>query len=102
MPLTTKECNQVFPTWTAEHQAEFENIKHLVLGANCLTVIDYEDKELNIYVNTDASDHCTGAVLSLAKIGKQPTQSCTIPTNSMMPKKTTLFMRRNSLPSSRC
>jgi RNase H-like domain found in reverse transcriptase len=63
MPITTKECDQVFPTWAAEHQAAFENIKCLVLGADCLTIIDYKDKELNIYVTTDASDHRTGTVL---------------------------------------
>jgi hypothetical protein len=63
-PLTTKECDRVFPPWTAEHQAAFENIKRLVLGADCLTVINYEDKVSNIYVTTDASDRRTGAVLS--------------------------------------
>ena len=63
-PLTTKECDQVFPTWTAEHQTAFEHIKRLVLGADCLTVIDYRDKALNIYVTTNASDCCTSAVLS--------------------------------------
>jgi RNase H-like domain found in reverse transcriptase len=63
-PLTTKECDRVFPAWTTEHQAAFENIKHLVLGADCLTIINYEDKASNIYVTTDASDRRTGAVLS--------------------------------------
>ena len=45
----------------------FENIKQLVLGANCLTIINYKDKESNIYVTTDASDCCTGIVLSFGK-----------------------------------
>ena len=66
-PLTTKECDRAFPIWMAEHQTAFENIKRLVLGADCLTVINYEDKELNIYIITDASDHHTGAVLSFRK-----------------------------------
>ena len=66
-PLTTKECNRVFLIWMAEHQTAFENIKQLVLSANCLTVINYKDKESNIYITTDASDHCTGAVLSFGK-----------------------------------
>ena len=34
---------------------------------DCLTIIDYEDKESNIYVTTDASNHHTGAVLSFGK-----------------------------------
>jgi hypothetical protein len=52
--LTTKECNKVFPPWTTEHQTAFDHIKHLVLSADCLTIIDYEDKASNIYVTTDA------------------------------------------------
>jgi RNase H-like domain found in reverse transcriptase len=63
-PLTNKECDKVFPPWTADHQATFESIKRLVLGADCLTGIDYKDKASNIYVTTDASDRCTGAMLS--------------------------------------
>ena len=65
--LTTKECDWVFPTWTADHQKAFEHIKHLVLSADCLTVIDYEDKAANIYITTGASDCHTGAVLSFRK-----------------------------------
>jgi RNase H-like domain found in reverse transcriptase len=63
-PLTTKECNQEFPPWTAEHQAAFEHIKDLVLSTDFLTVINYEDTPLNIYVTTNASDHHTNAMLS--------------------------------------
>ena len=66
-PLTTKECDQQFPTWTTKHQTIFENIKRLVLGTDCLTIINYEDKESNIYVTTDASDRHTGAILSFGK-----------------------------------
>jgi hypothetical protein len=40
------------------------NIKDLVLGADCLTIINYEDKASNIYVTTNASDCCTSAMLS--------------------------------------
>jgi RNase H-like domain found in reverse transcriptase len=64
MPLTTKECDQEFPPWTTEHQAAFEHFKDLVHSADRLTVIDYEDMASNIYVTTDASDHCTSAMLS--------------------------------------
>ena len=66
-PLTTKECDRVFPIWMAEHQIAFENIKRLVLGANCLTIINYEDKESNIYITTDASKRHTSTVLSFRK-----------------------------------
>jgi hypothetical protein len=52
-PLTNKECDKVFPLWTADHQAAFEQIKRLVLSTNCLTIINYEDKASNIYVTTD-------------------------------------------------
>lgn len=62
-----KECDRAFPEWTTEHQTTFDNIKQLVLSANCLTIIDYEDKALNIYVTTDASDRHTGAILSFGK-----------------------------------
>ena len=66
-PLTTKECDQVLPTWTADHQKVFKYIKCLVLSVNCLTIIDHKDKAANIYVTTDASDCHTGAVLSFRK-----------------------------------
>ena len=66
-PLTTKECDRRFLIWTTEHQTASENIKRLVLGTDCLTVINYEDKKSNIYVTTDASDRRTGAVLSFGK-----------------------------------
>ena len=56
MPLTTKECDREFSPWTTEHQATFEHIKDLVLSADCLTVINYEDTASNIYVTTNASD----------------------------------------------
>ena len=62
--LTTKECDQEFSPWSAEHQAAFEHIKDLVLGANCLTITNYEDKVSNIYLTTDASDRHTSTVLS--------------------------------------
>jgi RNase H-like domain found in reverse transcriptase len=63
-PLTTKECNQEFPPWTTEHQAAFKHIEVLVLSADCLTIINYEDMASNIYVTTDASNHRTSAMLS--------------------------------------
>lgn len=64
-PLTTKECDTVFPTWTATHQHAFDSIKALVTGAECLTVIDYDDPLQKIFVTCDASNRRTGAVLSV-------------------------------------
>ena len=49
------------------HQHAFDAIKALVLGAECLTTIDYEDRTKKIFVMTDASDRRTGVVLSFGK-----------------------------------
>jgi hypothetical protein len=78
-PLTMKKCDKVFPPWTTEHQTAFDHIKQLVLGADCLTVIDYKDKASNIYVTTDASDRRTGAMLSFSETRET---ACPIPYGS--------------------
>jgi hypothetical protein len=66
-PLTMKECDCSFLAWTAAHQHAFDAIKQLVTSAECLTVIDYDDKEKKIFLTTDASECQTGAVLSFGK-----------------------------------
>jgi hypothetical protein len=64
-PLTTKECDKNFPTWSSAHQFAFEAIKSLVVSHECLTVIDHTTPGDNkIFVTCDASDLRTGAVLS--------------------------------------
>ncbi|KAJ2911334.1 hypothetical protein MD484_g9080, partial [Candolleomyces efflorescens] len=64
-PLTTKECDKVFPPWTEEHQTAFDAIKRLVTSPECLTVIDHTNPGMNkVFVTTDASDTRMGAVLS--------------------------------------
>ena len=64
-PLTKKECNSTFPTWTNTHQYTFEAIKHLVVSRDCLTTIDHENPGKNkIFVTCDASKHRMGAVLA--------------------------------------
>jgi hypothetical protein len=64
-PLTTKEARRVFLTWTTEHQHAFDSIKTLVVGWECLTVIDHQNPgENKIFVTCDASDWRTGAALS--------------------------------------
>ena len=63
--LTTKECIKNFPPWNETYQKAFDKIKEIVLSRECLTVIDHTKLDSNnIYVTTDASDRCTGAVLS--------------------------------------
>jgi len=66
-PLTHKDHDKHFPPWLSEHQLAFDNIKRLVTGAGCLTVIDYDDPTRHIFVTTDASDRRTGAVLSFGE-----------------------------------
>ena len=64
-PLTMKEMDKQFPTWTAAHQEAFEAVKGLVVSRECLTVIDHLNPGDNkIFVTTDANDLWTGAVLS--------------------------------------
>jgi len=64
-PLTTKGMDKQFLMWSPTHQAAFEAVKGLVVGQECLTVVDHLNPGNNkIFVMTDASDLHTGAVLS--------------------------------------
>ncbi|KAJ3003649.1 hypothetical protein NUW54_g5196 [Trametes sanguinea] len=64
-PLTTKEAELSFPTWSPCHQTAFDAIKSLVCESECLTVIDHDKLDNNrIFVTCDASDLRTGAMLS--------------------------------------
>ena len=75
MPLTCKECNTVFPTWTAELHHAFKAIKALVVSRDCLTTIDHHNPGDNkIFVTCDASQRRTGAILSFG-----PTWETAIP-----------------------
>jgi hypothetical protein len=63
--LTHKDCVKNFPPWNNTYQSAFDKIKEIVLSRECLTVVDHNKLDSNnIYVTTDASDRCTGAVLS--------------------------------------
>jgi hypothetical protein len=63
--LTTKECAKSFPPWNDTYQNAFDKIKEIVVSRECLTVIDHNKLDTNkIFLTTDASDRCTGAVLS--------------------------------------
>lgn len=64
-PLTHKECNKLFPLWTAEHHHTFKSIKVLIVSCDCLTTIDHQNLgENKIFVTCDASQKRTGTVLS--------------------------------------
>lgn len=63
--LMHKTADSVFPPWLAHHQQAFDNIKSLVLSRDCLININHDNMGVNhIFVTCDASDWCTGAVLS--------------------------------------
>ena len=67
-PLTTKEAWKEFPPWNDDHQWAFNAIKQIVVGRECLTVIDHNNPGNNkIFVTCDASDWRTGAVLSFGE-----------------------------------
>jgi hypothetical protein len=66
--LTHKECEKDFPEWLPKHQKAFDSVKRLVTSRECLTTIDLSKMPNNkIFVTTDASDLCTGAVLSFGQ-----------------------------------
>ena len=60
-----KTCAKNFPVWNDTYQTAFDKIKEIVVSRECLTVIDHTKLDTNkIFLTTDASDKCTGAVLS--------------------------------------
>jgi len=66
--LTMKEAEKCFLLWTPEYQKAFDTIKSIVTGQDCLTTIDLAKMpDHKIYVTTDASDKCSGAVLSFGQ-----------------------------------
>ena len=65
--LTNKSAKTDF-TWTADHHSAFESIKALIVGADCLTIVDHENPgENKNFVTCDASDWHMGACLSFGK-----------------------------------
>lgn len=66
--LTHKEHDKVFPEWSTKHQNAFDAIKEIVTSRDCLTTIDLDKMpEYKIFLTTDASDLCSGAMLSFGK-----------------------------------
>ena len=66
-PLTNKIAKNHF-SWTADHQYAFKSIKALIIGADCLTIVDHTNPGKNkVFVTCDASDWCMGACLSLGE-----------------------------------
>ena len=67
-PLTNKMAKSDF-SWTDNHLLAFKSIKALVIGADCLTVIDHANPGKNkIFVTCNASDWHTGACLTFGEI----------------------------------
>src|ERR1700727_3186562 len=83
-PLTTKDAQRQFPTWTVEHQCAFEAIKDLVVSQECLTTIDHAQLGKNqVFVTCDASDWRTGTTLS---VGPSWELTCPVAFDSMQLK----------------
>ena len=63
--LTMKDSEKNFPQWTPRYQVAFDAIKMIVTSRECLTTIDFAKMpDYKIFVTTDASDKCSGGVLS--------------------------------------
>ena len=63
--LTTKDADKSFPPWTDRYQSAFDSIKSIVTSCECLTTIDLSKlPDYKIFVTTDTSNKCSGAVLS--------------------------------------
>ncbi|EGO04700.1 hypothetical protein SERLA73DRAFT_38835, partial [Serpula lacrymans var. lacrymans S7.3] len=61
--LTTKAADIAFPAWSPAHQQAFQAIKDLVVSPACLTSIGHDNPGENcIFVTTDTSEFCTGAL----------------------------------------
>lgn len=79
--LTTNESERKFPTWTDCYHQAFEAIKSIVVSRECLTTIDLTKMpEYKIFMTTDASDKCSGAILSF---GKSWASACPVAFDSM-------------------
>jgi len=65
--LMTKESERKFLLWAPKYQKAFEAIKEIATSRDCLTTINFTKMpDYKIYVTTDASDKCSGAVLSFS------------------------------------
>ena len=63
--LTMKESEKNFPSWVPKYQTAFDAIKKIITCRDCLTTIDFSKMpDYKIFVTTDVSDKCSGAVLS--------------------------------------
>ena len=86
--LTMKESEKKFLAWNDCHHQAFEAAKSIVISRDCLTVIDLlKLSECKIFVTTDASNKCSGAVLSF---GKTWNSACPVAFDSMTFKGTKL------------
>ena len=66
--LTSKSCNVLFPPWTLQHKATFLAIRNLILGSDCLMMIDHNNPgEKRIWATCDVSQWRMGACLSFGE-----------------------------------
>ena len=64
----TKESEKGFLLWMPKYQVVFDAIKVIVTSWECLTTIDLlKIPKHKIYVTTNASDKCLGAILSFGE-----------------------------------
>ena len=79
--LTTKEAERSFLSWTPRYQEAFDEIKKIVMSRDCLTTIDFTKMpDHKIFVTTDTSNRCSGAVLSF---GSSWETACPVAFDSM-------------------
>ena len=63
--LAMKNSKRNFLLWTPKYQTAFDAMKKIVMSCDCLTTINFlKMPENKIFVTTDASDKCSGAMLS--------------------------------------
>jgi len=63
--LTMKDSEKNFSSWMPKYQVAFDVVKQIVTSCDCLTTIDFSKMpDHKIFVMMDASDKCSGAVLS--------------------------------------
>ena len=82
MKLMLKECNKDFPGWEQRHQVAFDYVKKVIVGRECLTMIDFTLMlKWKIFVTTNVSDYQSGAMLLF---GESWETACPVMFNSMI------------------
>lgn len=64
----TTDSEKDFPLWMLKYQFAFDAVKTIVTSRDCLTTIDLTKlPEYKIFMTTNASDKCSGAILYFGK-----------------------------------